>query len=79
MVWDRKTGFTFARLANEGWEVAAIDDVKVIAEVCVGQNELVVPPTGSLRRAFQHRVAADLGLKAVGEGEGDDRHVVVRW
>lgn len=78
VVWDRKTGFLFSRLADEGGEAAAVDDLKRIAESRAGQNELVLPPAESLRRAFQHRVAEDLGMKSAGEGEGDDRHVVVR-
>lgn len=79
VVWDEKSRFVFARAAHAYQEGAVVDDLRRIAEFKVGQSEeLLLPPAGSLRRAFQHRTAADLDLKTVGEGDGDDRHVVVR-
>lgn len=78
VTWDRKTAFLYARFAFEGMEMAAIDDLKKIAEFRGGEGELALPPASNKRRSFQHRVAADMGgLKTTGVGEGDDRHVVV--
>lgn len=78
VTWDRKTAFLYARFAFEGMEMAAIDDLKKIAEFRGGEGELALPPASNKRRSLQHRVAADMGgLKTTGVGEGDDRHVVV--
>jgi hypothetical protein len=78
VTWDERTKFLYAALAFEGMETAALDDLKKIADFRDGEGELALPPTSKMRRAFQHRVAADMGgLKTVGVGEGDDRHVVV--
>lgn len=78
VTWDRRTELLYALLAHEGMETAALDDVKKIAEFRNGEGELELPPASKLRRGFQHCIAADMGgLKTVGVGEGDDRHVVV--
>ncbi|KAF9700562.1 hypothetical protein EKO04_001760 [Ascochyta lentis] len=80
VVWTRKTDDLFAILAHAGHEMAVIDDVGMIAEFEAAQDslELKMSPEEALRRAFQHRVAVDMGMETVGEGEGNDRHVVVR-
>jgi hypothetical protein len=77
VVWNQKSGFFFARLTNEGLESTALDDARRVAEFRVGQTALVLPAAGNLRRASQHRGAEDLGLKTVGGGEGDHRHVIL--
>lgn len=77
VIWENKTRFLFGRLAQDGLESTAMDDVRTIAEFRAGEGELALPPTSNLRRAFQHSVAADLGLMSAGEGGGDDRHVVM--
>jgi hypothetical protein len=84
--WSRETGNMYAELVNEVSEWLLVGDVKQIAKlrnvvdaVESGTERMVVlPPAGGLRRSFQHRVAADLGLTTVEAGERHDRHVVVR-
>lgn len=75
--WNRRTVFLFARLADKGLEVDAVGDVKRIAEFRGQDGRLSLEPAESLRRAFQHRVAADLGFETIGEGEEGERHVAV--
>lgn len=77
--WGRKTLFLFARLADEGLEAEAVDDVNKIAEFreMRGELELALEPATALRRAFQHGAAAELTLTSAGEGDGDERHVVL--
>lgn len=79
VVWMNKTKFLFARLAKDGLEATVMEDVRRMAEFRAdeGKVELALPSSSSLRRAFQHSVAADLGLKTASDGVGEDRHVVV--
>ena len=78
VTWDRETELIYAMLAHEGMETAILNDIKKIAEFRGGEGELALPPASKMRRAFQHRIAADMGgFRTAGIGEGDDRHVVV--
>ncbi|KAF3044448.1 hypothetical protein E8E12_010774 [Didymella heteroderae] len=77
--WNPETLILFARLADEGLEMEAIGDVKIAGfREMQGELELALEPAVSLRRAFQHGVAADLTFRSAGEGDGRERHVVVR-
>lgn len=78
VAWSRETGVAYAGLADQGFDSALVEDIERVAKLCDGNGVIVFPPESSLRRAFQHQVAADLGLKTVDIGDGSDRHVVVR-
>lgn len=78
VAWGTKTGLVYAKLAEQNRGSAVIADVITFAELQDGEGVVALPRAGRLRRAFQHRVAADVGLKTYEASEGDDRHVVVR-
>lgn len=83
VIWSWKTGMVYERVAGEGLGLAVVQDVKKIARLRDGggggsESVLVFAPAQKSRRAFQHRVAADLGLRTVEAGGETCRHVVVR-
>jgi hypothetical protein len=78
VAWSKETGDAYAGLAGQGFDWTLIEDIKKVAKLCDGEDMIVLLPERTLRRGFQHQVAADLGLKTVEVGEGIDRHVVVR-
>ncbi|KZM26660.1 uncharacterized protein EKO05_0008760 [Ascochyta rabiei] len=78
VAWSKEAGDAYAGLADQGFDRMLMEDIKGIAKLCDGEGMIVLLPGNILRRAFQHRVAADLGLKTVEVSEGSDRHVVVR-
>lgn len=79
ITWSRQTTFLFAILAHTKLETVAVDCIRTIAEFKIerSKEELKLPPATGSMRAFQHKVAADLGMKTVGESKADERHVVV--
>lgn len=80
VAWSRETGSVYTELADQGGEWFLQEALKRVAKFCDSKDESLVlaSPSSDLRRMFQHRIAADLGLKTVEAGDGDDRHVVVR-
>lgn len=77
--WSRQTSWTYAKVAHVGEEEEASQDLRKIV-VFVGKEDkdvLEMGPVGDVRRALQHRMAEDLGLKTRSEGVGPERRVVV--
>lgn len=81
VVWSERTGWVYDRFAKTGYAYAVIKDVELIAKLIIeqgGEGEVVMSPDRSIFRAFQHRVARDLGLLTREEGTESERYVVVR-
>lgn len=82
VAWSRETSSVYTEIADRGVEVFCRESLKDIARFCGSEDECVVLAASASRRdlvrTFQHRIAADLSLKTVEAGEGDDRRVVVR-
>ncbi|OAG11384.1 uncharacterized protein CC84DRAFT_1211045 [Paraphaeosphaeria sporulosa] len=77
--WSRQTSWTFAKVAQHGEEEAAVQELRVLADFAKegGKELLEMDPVGGVRRALQHRMAEDLGLKTSSEGDDPERRVVV--
>ncbi|KAL5403381.1 hypothetical protein PMIN03_009909 [Paraphaeosphaeria minitans] len=77
--WSRQTSWTYAKVAHAGEEEAVVQDLRVFADFTNDDRKelLEMDPVGGVRRALQHRMAEDLGLKTESEGDGPERRVVV--
>jgi hypothetical protein len=51
---------------------------QIIEFMGLSLTELHLPPTNSYIRRFQHQLASKFGLQSSSEGEGRNRHVVIR-
>ncbi|KAH6643510.1 hypothetical protein C7974DRAFT_381692 [Boeremia exigua] len=81
--WSMKTGIIYVKLAEKGLGYAVMQELKKMGQLRAhigGTKEgvLVLPPAHRLRRAFQHQVAADLGLQTAEADGKDSRYVIAR-
>jgi hypothetical protein len=79
--WGKDVKWTFAKVADQGDEDAAVQDLRTLVDFMTDEEskEVSLQPASSDRRAFQHKLVTGLGSMASGSvGEGDERHVVVR-
>lgn len=79
--WSKETRGTYAQVADGEGEQCVVEDLRALVEFKMDgeRDEMRFGPGRSLRRAFQHRVARDLGrLETASEGEEGERFVVVR-
>lgn len=79
--WSKEARWAYAKVADSGEEQCAINDLKELAEFKMDgkKDKIKFAPARPERRAFQHRVASDIGgLKTESEGEEGERFVVVR-
>ncbi|KAL1595152.1 hypothetical protein SLS60_009840 [Paraconiothyrium brasiliense] len=68
--WSRQTSWTYAKVAHAGEMEAAVQDLRNLVDFAKeeGEENLEMDAVDSVRRALQHRMAEDLGLKTVSEG-----------
>lgn len=77
--WSRQTSWTYAKVAHTGDEEAAVQDLRDLVDFSMedGKQLLEMDPVDTVRRALQHRIAGDLGLKTSSQGEASERRVFV--
>jgi hypothetical protein len=78
--WSEQTLWTYAKVAHLGGEEeAAVQDLRNLVNFTKEEsgNILAMGPVGAVRRALQHRMAGDLGLKTASEGVEPERRVIV--
>ena len=78
--WSKETKWTYAKVADAGEGEGVDQDLRMIAEFIADEERdaLSMQPAENLRRAMQHDIARDIGFKSQSDGDGPDRHVVIR-